>query len=353
VDEKRIDPRGEAPPDPAAGASGDIGQHCGLKRLVAYRQGTLPAAERESVQEHLSLCPRCTRLLLEVRDFEASAARGESGPLRQEAWDSLARRLPAAPAIRPLPSAGRHPGRRRLPRFVMGAAAALLLAVVGFSVWAAVTVLRERHRLARLEQRLEEREAALAALRGSLAEAERQLAVARGQIRKLAKQEIDRRPEREEELEARVAELSAELAELRRSPAARGGADRIAAASRELDVAVAPRFVLRGQEAPDAEFLRGGGVVNPVRKPPRQDRFTVALSLADGTAYEEYRLELIDREGKRLWAGRRPGSALLGDAGTSLSIRGLGPGLYRLRIQGLRRDHAELVAEYLLDVVPG
>jgi anti-sigma factor RsiW len=51
------------------GMNEDPGLHIGLKRLIAYCQGRLPAAQCEAVQEHLSLCPRCTGLLLELRGF--------------------------------------------------------------------------------------------------------------------------------------------------------------------------------------------------------------------------------------------------------------------------------------------
>jgi hypothetical protein len=90
--------------------------------------------------------------------------------------------------------------------------------------------------------------------------------------------------------------------------------------------------------------------VNPVRIPARGKGFTVALSLADHPVYGEYRLELTDRNGEVLWAGRRPGRALLGDMGTSISVSGLGPGLYRLRIEGVQGKRSELLAEYRLAV---
>ena len=335
---------------PAAEELGGVGPHLGLKRLIAYRQGTLPAAEREKVQEHLSRCPRCSDFLLELRDFEAAVAGGEAGPesLRQEDWDSLARRLPeTTPVVRPIAGAARKAQqRRRLPSLRVGVAAALLLAVIGLALWAAVTVRQERQRLTRLEQRLEEREAALVALRSALAKTERELAAARRQIR-----DRDQPAGREDELAARVAELTSELEELRRTTRTPERREQIAAAS-TVEVSVAPRFVLRGQEPPENVSLRGGGVVNPVRRPLRQDRFTVALSLAGQPVYEEYRLELMDRHGKVLWAGRRPGTSLLGDDGTSVSFDGLGAGLYRLRIEGLHPDRRELLAEYLLQVEP-
>ena len=259
MDEKRTDLKAELR-ELAAEESGGAGPHCGLKRLIDYREGTLPAAECEKVQEHLSLCPRCTGLLRELRAFEAAAAHGETGPesLRQEAWDSLARRLPAkTPAIRPVGSAAPSEPGRRFPRFVLGAlAAALLLAVAGLSLWAATTVLQESQRTARLERRLEERNAALADLRSSLAETERQLDTARRQIEDLQKE--------------RTARAGGQAPE---------GREPVAVASRQIEVSVAPRYVLRGHEDPGSAFLRGGGVENRVRMPSRDHRFALALNL--------------------------------------------------------------------------
>lgn len=320
--------------------SADIGPHAGLKRLIAYRRRTLPPAEREALQEHLSLCPRCAGLLLELRDFEAASTRDEApGPesLQQEAWESLVRHLPwKVSAIRSIAGDGRRdvPRPRRLRYFVYGAAAALLLLAVGLAMMTsrrasvsprdsaprtAAVLERERD----LQKRLEEKEAELAA--------------ARKRIQGL------------EKLETRVAELTSTLAELRRSRPAPERRDQIADASREIEVAVAPRFELRGQEAPGSGFLQGGGAVNPVRM--EAGRFTVALSLADHPVHGEYRLALVDRDGKTLWTGRRPSRSLLGDAGTTVSVSRLSPGLYRLRIEGLQQGSRELLAEYILEVV--
>ena len=340
MDEKRTDLKA-ALRDLAAEESGDAGPHVGSKRLIAYREGTLPPAEREAVQEHLSLCARCTALLLELRDFEAASARGETGPesLRQEGWESLARRLPSrTTTVRSF--VPREAPRRRRPRFLISAAAALLLAVTGLTAWAAVTVQRERQRSAGLEQRLEDREAELDAARRHIQDLERK------------RSDADRvQPSgRVQELEARVVELTSALEELRRIRQSPEGRDPVVVASREIEVSVAPRFILRGQESSDSNLLRGGGTVNPIRIAPQADRFTVALSLADHPVYGEYRLELIDQDGEILWSAHQPGKSIQGDAGTKVSVSGLGTGLYRLRIEGLHPDRSELLAEYLLKV---
>jgi hypothetical protein len=77
------------------------------------------------------------------------------------------------------------PPRRRIPFFVAGLAAALLLAVVGLSIFGRFESAdgeagrEESRRLVRLEQLLREREEELAAARHSLAKVERQLATER------------------------------------------------------------------------------------------------------------------------------------------------------------------------------
>jgi Putative zinc-finger len=316
VDEKRTDLKDARP-------------HVGLKRLTAYCRGALPEAEREAVQEHLSLCARCTGLLRELMSFEADAAGpadqhdGLEAP-RREAWESLSRRLSQrAPQVPPAPAAAHGPtSPRPSPWLVYAAAAALLLAVAGLSVWSAVTIRQGHERLARLERKLAEREGALAATQRSLADAERRLDA--------------------------VAALTSELAEMRRMARAPEARERTAAAH-PVELAVSPRFALRGEESPDS-LLRPGGTENPVRISAAADGFTVVLSLAGQPVYDEYRLELVDHDGKALWTGRRPGRALLGDAGTSISIHGLGPGLYRLRIAGLPPGQRVPLAEYLLAV---
>jgi hypothetical protein len=148
------------------------------------------------------------------------------------------------------------------------------------------------------------------------------------------------------ELEARVSELTAALDELRRTRKGPEARDRTAAASPSIAVTLSPFFALRSQEPPD--FLRGGGAMNSV--PMKGDRIGVKLPLADHPVFDEYRFELSDRENQVLWTGRQPARSLLGDAGTTVSMQGLGPGLYTLRIEGLRPDRTDLLAAYLLEV---
>ncbi|HEX3130194.1 MAG TPA: zf-HC2 domain-containing protein [Thermoanaerobaculia bacterium] len=303
----------------------ELTPHPGTKRLIAYRQGTLTAAERDAVQEHLSLCPRCTGLLRELRELEAAVESGAPAPdpLREEAWASLLQKLPAKPpAIRPVAPLPRS----RAPYLARAASivgiAALLVAVIGL----ALLFRAERQQLAARDQ-------TLAGLRLSLADAGRQLDAAHGRIRLL-----------EQEKASQAAELNARLEKLRRSAPIPSG-ERIA----DVGVSLSPRFVLRGEEPSGDDVLRGGGETNRARS--RNGSFTVGLGPSETQVFPEIRLEIVDRNGKVVWSGRRPGESL-GDDGASLTIQGLRPGRYRLRVEGLQPNRTRFLGEYALDVEP-
>src|SRR6185312_14223458 len=93
-------------PDHLGEEIGTAGQHVEVERLTAYYEGRMTAAEREELQEHLSLCVRCSVLLRELQEFAAdSGERGLSGPesLEQDAWELLAQSRPVGTTERPMP----------------------------------------------------------------------------------------------------------------------------------------------------------------------------------------------------------------------------------------------------------
>jgi hypothetical protein len=47
------------------------GEHLSLESLFAYRRQALPSADRQAAQEHLSDCPQCAELLLDLDAFDA------------------------------------------------------------------------------------------------------------------------------------------------------------------------------------------------------------------------------------------------------------------------------------------
>jgi hypothetical protein len=118
------------------------GNHPSPEELVAYRAGDLTAEEDDRIQEHLTQCGDCARLLLDLAEFEQLAPPpDELGPVdaRAEAsWQRLRSRLREeggedrepdreAPILRPRP---RVPYWRR-PALPWALAAGLALCVAG------------------------------------------------------------------------------------------------------------------------------------------------------------------------------------------------------------------------------
>lgn len=121
-----------------AGVAGwEDGGHPDAETLAAYHARELPAAAEQRLQDHLLLCRECAGLLLDLErlddpDFghEIEVPEGTGKAL----WDGLRqeiRKEPAPNVVIPFPS------RRTLapPPWMSALAAALLVAVVGLSVW--------------------------------------------------------------------------------------------------------------------------------------------------------------------------------------------------------------------------
>lgn len=118
-------------------AGRESGEHPDADTLAAYQARELSPAAEQRVQDHLLLCRECAGLLLDLealddpdfaREIEVPEGTGEAlwNGLRQEIRKEAA---PAA-AVVPFPS-------RRVPPWTSSLAAALLVAVIGLSVWVA------------------------------------------------------------------------------------------------------------------------------------------------------------------------------------------------------------------------
>ncbi len=123
-----------------AGVAGwEDGEHPDAETLAAYHARELPAAAELRLQDHLLLCRECAGLLLDLErlDDPGFASEIEIPEGTGEAlWDGLRQEIrkepaPAAAAVIPFP------GRRSLapPPWMSALAAALLVAVIGLSVW--------------------------------------------------------------------------------------------------------------------------------------------------------------------------------------------------------------------------
>ncbi len=332
-----------------------LSSHPRAGRLIAYREGRLAEGERATIQEHLSLCRRCSTLLLELRAFEQGTNATEELPTengdddgsregnpvdsnREEAWLALRRRLPPAP-----PAARHHlPASSRRPRepWLATAATVLLVVSLGLAARWAVLLQRERQQSVAIELRLAEQASALVAAQRSAAEAARQLDEAQERLSRLqAGPSGTERADRERRLEARIVELSQALERLRQRVEVQGGGP-------GPELAVTPRFSLRGQTSREP-YLRPGGAGNPL---PWAERWTLAVDTAAFPLFPDYRFELAQPDGTLLWSGRRPASAVVGDAGMAITLAGLVPGRYELRVEGLSSRRTELLGEFRLDV---
>jgi hypothetical protein len=83
------------------------GGHPTPEQLAALRHGELSAEVADTVQDHLSVCRHCARLLLDLIEFEEPPEASDStaaDPAAQSAWLDLRNRMRTAP---PLPTLGR------------------------------------------------------------------------------------------------------------------------------------------------------------------------------------------------------------------------------------------------------
>lgn len=130
---------GQAVEEWVAAASADAGEHPDPERLAAYHAGELPEEEAQRVQDHILVCRECAELLLDLeglgdpasgQDVDIPASTGEA------VWERLRQEIRAG--ARPETVVPFSPRRRSAPPPWMSAlAAALLVAVIGLSVWVA------------------------------------------------------------------------------------------------------------------------------------------------------------------------------------------------------------------------
>ena len=122
----------------AAGLDSDA--HPSAERLFEYQEGLLAPDIEDEVRDHLSLCPSCTRMVLELSGIVPPELPESGEPLSEERmaelWPGMRQRL--AFASRPKPAPWRH----SLDRIVLPLAAVLLLVTLVASL-----LLKENRRL--------------------------------------------------------------------------------------------------------------------------------------------------------------------------------------------------------------
>lgn len=125
-----------------AEARARTGDHPSPEALLAYHDRELPAARAESIRDHLSVCPSCVQLVIDLAAFPGLRPRPPAPDLSPaevgRRWGAFRGRLaaegllPAAPAAENARRGARHPRSRLLPAL----AALSLLTTIGLGLWA-------------------------------------------------------------------------------------------------------------------------------------------------------------------------------------------------------------------------
>jgi Putative zinc-finger len=121
----------------------EANEHPPVERLFAYQEGLLSGVEETELQDHLTLCPDCTRMVLELSGAVEPEVPDAETALPEERmaklWPAMRRRLP-----RPFPSLEAAPRRRSFERLALPLAASLFLATAGASLWSWSLLQRNR-----------------------------------------------------------------------------------------------------------------------------------------------------------------------------------------------------------------
>lgn len=132
------------------------GPHPDFEEIVAYDRGEVDDGRRARIQEHLALCPECTRWLLDYRELDRAqpVVGGDTVSAawqreRGTAWDEIQRRIGGLKETAPVRAdeaggAARGPLRRsedptdyRMARFWATAALAAACAILSVLLWQA------------------------------------------------------------------------------------------------------------------------------------------------------------------------------------------------------------------------
>ncbi len=134
-----------------------VSRHPSGRHLAAYHREELSPSEMEALRDHLSLCPECSELLLDLSGFEqlGTGAEAQLWTGRQPAvWRALQSRLEAE-AVEPRPTPEWVPGRAVLqPRGLPLAMAALLVLFMGIAIWQTFHLRQTREQLATTAEQL-------------------------------------------------------------------------------------------------------------------------------------------------------------------------------------------------------
>ncbi len=109
-----------------------------MDRLSEYLDGELAPGERRELEGHLAQCAACRTTVEELRAVVARAAALEDRPPAEDLWPGVARGIGVGePGVVPLESRRRRTRRLALTLPQLAAAAVVLMAISGGTVWLA------------------------------------------------------------------------------------------------------------------------------------------------------------------------------------------------------------------------
>lgn len=280
-------------------SSGTLEDHPGLAELIAYTQGSLEETATAEVRDHLRQCDACVATAEDARDFFEPGRQGEVAASDIETareWKALWQRVDAdrrATAPRP----GLLQGFSARALFAL---AASVVVAFGFTAFWAISLREE-----------------MAALRGS--------------------QET-----REAELKARLGQLEGDNQKLREL-GQRFETQMAALANPQVNV---PIYDVLPVDA----GLRSGGASEAARVsvPQTAKHFILILNGAGQPDYQDYALEIVDRDNRAIWKGERLKRDAQGSFVITMERSFLRPGRYRLLLYGAKAGALTKIAEYTI-----
>ena len=265
--------------------------------MIRAAEGELSEPEREETADHLMACSDCAeeyRILRVLKPWAEQASDSiyvnetpiESG---RTAWAGWSRRL------KWIFSAG-------APAYAI--TAALLVVSLACVAWV-ISLKRENARIAaRLNEQLATRDQASQTLRD-------------------ARRELEAAARHVERQQTEIAELS-----------------------RSVDDLLQPQVNTPINDLEDQSSRGVGNGPTTVTVPAGTNLFTLILHVADGPAFPDYELEVIDGRGQVLTRAKNLRKNQVGAFNVSLSRQLLPAGQYRLKLYGIRSGNRVAVAEY-------
>ena len=294
-------------------------EHLNEAQMIAYCRGEMEEVDREAARAHLVHCEQCITLFRNARDFldpERSEEEDITITETDEAWRSLAARLPLKSDRTVVTSDFKRPRDSKVPARVTFALAASLLITFGL-LWG------QTWRLSRERESLRQSQEITAQSENSKRELEQRLA----QLEQTSADQLKR--ERDERLAAE-AERDQLLAQLKTSPQV---SEFVPLYSFRLSSERGGENKLRLRFAPSVKTPRLRLIIN---KPYEFERFAV---------------EFVDSNGKTVQTV--PGLRPKGDEG-ALTFRvnraTFSAGNYRLRLFGVRGETRQQLGNYGLSV---